>query len=96
MRLRYSPRALAEMLLIHEYIAERNKSAATAALRQIRSTSELLALYPGLGRETDIPGVRVYPVARYPYMVYHSVHEDEVVILHVRDGRRRRPKEGEL
>ena len=65
-------------------------------MRQIRSTSRLLAQYPGLGRETDIPGIRVFPTARYPYLVYHRVGEDDLVIIHVRDGRREAPKQREL
>jgi plasmid stabilization system protein ParE len=59
-------------------------------------TSRLLARHPGLGRETDIPDVRVFPTARYPYLVYHRVREDELTIIHVRDGRRDAPKEREL
>jgi len=35
-------------------------------------------------------------IARYPYLVYHRVREGEVVIIHVRDGRRDVPKEREL
>jgi toxin ParE1/3/4 len=65
-------------------------------VRQIRSTGELLARHPGLGRETDISSVRVFPTARYPYLVYHQVLGDELVIIHLRDGRRDTPKEGEL
>jgi plasmid stabilization system protein ParE len=38
----------------------------------------------------------VFPVARYPYLVYHRVHEDNVIIIHVRDGRRDTPKLDEL
>jgi plasmid stabilization system protein ParE len=54
------------------------------------------ARYPGLGRETDIPGVRVFPTASYPYLVYHRVRGDEVIILHIRDGRRDAPEAPEL
>jgi hypothetical protein len=36
-------------------------------------TSGLLAQHLALGRETDIPGVRVFPTARYPYLVYHII-----------------------
>ncbi len=43
---------------------------------QIRLTSQLLARYPRHGRETDIPGVRVFPTTRYPYLVYHTVKQD--------------------
>jgi toxin ParE1/3/4 len=73
MKLRYAPRAHADIAHIYRYIAQHNANAATSIIRQIRSTSRLLARYPGLGRETDIPGVRVFPTARYPYLVYHRV-----------------------
>jgi toxin ParE1/3/4 len=38
----------------------------------------------------------VFPTARYPYLVYHRVSGDELIIVHVRDGRRDAPKEHEL
>jgi toxin ParE1/3/4 len=95
-KLRFTPRARADIAQIHEYIAQHNKVAATSVVRQIRLTSRLLARHPALGRETDIPGARVFPTARYPYLVYHRVGEDEVVVIHVRDGRRDVPEEGEL
>nr|WP_249780964.1 type II toxin-antitoxin system RelE/ParE family toxin [Bradyrhizobium sp. dw_78] len=90
--MRYAPRAYTDIIDIHEYIARHNGRAAVAIVRQIRLTSELLARHPGLGRETDIPGIRVFPTARYPYLVYHRVREGELVIIHVRDGRRDAPK----
>jgi toxin ParE1/3/4 len=65
-------------------------------VRQFRLTSRLHARYPGLGRETDIAGVRVFPTARYSYFVYHVVREGEVVVVHVRNGRRDAPTRGEL
>ena len=86
MKLRYSPRARADIADIHEYIAGHNKSAAAAVAQQIRSTSELLARYPGLGRETDISGVRVFPVARYPYLVYHLAREGLRAPVQVMEG----------
>jgi toxin ParE1/3/4 len=96
MKLRYAPQAHTDIAHIHQYIARHNTYAATSVVRQIRSTSRLLARHPGLGRETDIPGVRVFPTARYPYLVYHRVREDEVIIIHIRDGRRDAPRAGEL
>jgi toxin ParE1/3/4 len=95
-RLKYAPRAGSDIAQIYEYIARHDRRAATAVVRQIRLTSGLLAQYPGLGRETDIPGVRVLPTARYPYLVYHRVREDELIIIHIRDGRRDIPKAVDL
>jgi toxin ParE1/3/4 len=96
MKLRYAPRAHADITHIYQYIAQHNTNAATSVIRQIRSTSRLLARYPGLGRETDIPGVRVFPTARYPYLVYQRVRGDEVIVIHIRDGRRDAPEAPEL
>jgi len=44
----------------------------------------------------DIPEVRVFPISRYPYLVYHRVDGTEVTIVHVRDGRRDKPKSDEI
>jgi toxin ParE1/3/4 len=96
MKLRYTPRAHADIGYIYGYIAEHNRSAAAAVVREIRLTSELLAEYPGIGRDTDIPGVRVFPVARFPYLIYHRTREDELAIIHVRHGRRETLREEDL
>jgi toxin ParE1/3/4 len=90
-RLRYAPRARTDIAEIYQYIAQHSPRAATAVSAQIRATSRLLAEYPGLGRETDISGVRVFPTAHYPYLVYHSVRGDDLVIVHVRHARRDAP-----
>ena len=90
-RLRFSRRAHADIANIHEYIARHNPRAATAVTAQIQITSQLLARHPALGRETDIPGVRVFSTARYPYLVYHKVQQGELTVIHVRHGRRDAP-----
>lgn len=66
MKLRYSARAGTDIAHIHDYISQHNQSAAIAVVQRIRSTCELLVRFPGLGRDTDIAGVRVFPIARYP------------------------------
>jgi plasmid stabilization system protein ParE len=95
-KLRFTPRAHADIEHIYEYITQHDTRAATAVVRQIRLTSGLLAQYPGIGRDTDISGVRVLPTARYPYLVYYRLGEDELTSIHVRDGRRQELKAGEL
>jgi plasmid stabilization system protein ParE len=95
-RLRYAPRALADIDEIFNYISRHSVSGATAVVRQIRAATELLARYPGLGRETSRPDVRVFPIARYPFLVYHRVGTNELVIIHVRHARRALPGEADL
>jgi len=90
-KLRFSRRAYADIAAIHEYVAQHSPQAAAAVAAQIHLTSQLLARYPALGRETDIPGVRVLPTVRYPYLVYHRVQQDHLVVIHVRHARRDTP-----
>ena len=66
MKLRYAPRAKADIAEIHTYINDHNSKAAKPVIRRIKSTAGLLSQYPGLGRITDIPGVRVLPAAPDP------------------------------
>ncbi|MCA6120781.1 type II toxin-antitoxin system RelE/ParE family toxin [Bradyrhizobium sp. WSM 1704] len=96
MKLRFARRARNDIDQIHDYISEHSRRAATAVVRQIRLTIELLARYPGLAGKPDIPEVRVLPTSRYPYLVYHRVTEHELIILHIRHGRRDVPKAGDL
>jgi toxin ParE1/3/4 len=95
-RLRFSSQAHADIVDIHEHIAQFSPRAATAVVAQIRITSLLLARYPSLGHETDVPSVRVFPTARYPYLVYHKVQHNELFVIHVRHGRRDAPTADEL
>jgi plasmid stabilization system protein ParE len=96
-RLRFSPRAYADIADIREYIAQQHSPrAATAVAAQIRLTSRLLARHPALGRETDIPGVRVFSTVRYFYLVYHKIQQGELIVIHVRHGRRDSPNPDEF
>jgi plasmid stabilization system protein ParE len=87
-KLLFLPRACADIAAIHEFIAQHSPRAAVAVAAQIHLTSQLLARYPALGRKTDIADVRVLPTSRYPYLVYHRVQHDELVIIHVRHASR--------
>jgi toxin ParE1/3/4 len=91
MKLRYAPRAYADIADIYENIAKYNDRAAVAVVKRIRTTCELVARFPDLGRETDIAGVRVFPIARFPYLVYYRLRENEPVIIHVLGTATNRP-----
>jgi plasmid stabilization system protein ParE len=95
-KLRYSLRASADIDQILAYIAQHSRSGATSVARQIRATTELLAQYPNLGRRSIVPSVRVFPVARYPFVLYHRVKGDELIILHVPHASRALPSKGDL
>lgn len=98
MKLRYTERATEDLEGIQSYIAEHNPSAAVGVGRRIKDAVELLVDFPGLGRPSRFDKIRVLLVAATPYAVYYSVRPRvrEVVILHIRHGRRRPPRRKEL
>ena len=95
-KLTYAPRARTDLDEIHSWLSERSLVAASSVLRAIRGTAELIGEYPQIGRATDIEGVKVLPVIRYPYLVYYTVEAGEVVIVHVRHGARSLPRGGDI
>jgi plasmid stabilization system protein ParE len=66
MKVRYTPRAAADIEDIHAYIAERNPKASIAVVARIRQAIEGLGDFPGMGRMTDREDVRVLPVGVTP------------------------------
>jgi plasmid stabilization system protein ParE len=98
MRLRYTERATDDLEGIQAYIAEHNPSAAEGVGRRIRHAIELLADFPRLGHPSRFEKIRFLQVAGTPCAVYYSVRPRarEVLILHMRHGRRRRPRRKEL
>ena len=96
MRLRFSRQALADIEDIYDYISKHSPRGVNSVAAQIHHTSGLLGQYPHLGRTTNIPGVYVISTPRYPYLIYHRILRDELVVIHVRHGRRDTLKEEEL
>jgi plasmid stabilization system protein ParE len=71
-------------------VAERVHDALLAAMQR-------LALRPFLlGRRTSTPGVHVLSLRRYPYLVFYTVTEVAVLVLHIRHTTRGAPDLGEL
>ena len=97
MKLRYTERAIADLEAIQAHVARHNPRAAAMLGKRIRTALDLLADFPGLGRKRD-DEVRALPIVTHPYVVYYSLDEraGEVIILHVRHGRRRPPRAEEL
>ena len=89
MRVRYTPRARSDLAAILQYIDERNPTGALNVKRAIRKTIEIIGEFPRGGRLVGGEGTRVLPAGRYPYLIYWSIEAGEVLILHIRDGRRR-------
>lgn len=78
------------------YIRQDNPAAAIEVETAIRSTIDLLAEFPKIGRDRPDLDARALGIPRYPYTAYYRVERDEVWIVHVRDGRRKPVEPGDL
>jgi plasmid stabilization system protein ParE len=88
-RLRYSPRASRDLAEIADYLMPRSPKGARNVERRIHKTIQLIAEFPGAGRRLDQrPAVRVLPLGRYPYLIFCTLRDDEIVVLHIRHGAR--------
>lgn len=88
MKVRYSRRAVGDLIAIADYIRGHSPRAAAAVEKRIRASIDQLEMFPFTGRATDDPGIRMFPIVRYPYLVFYEVLGSEVVIHHIRHGRR--------
>jgi len=88
MKVRYSRRAVADLIGIAEYIRERNPRAAELVEKRIRASIEQLEIFPSIGRRTDDSTIRMFPIVRYPYLVFYEVVKGEIVVHHIRHARR--------
>lgn len=66
LRARLTPRAIRDLEQIRAYLLRRNPKGADRVRADINRTIRTLARYPGIGRPTDFPTLRVIPAAKYP------------------------------
>jgi toxin ParE1/3/4 len=92
MKLRFTPRATADLITIADYIRARNPAASLAVRDAILSSLKSLALYPEIGRRQTVEGVRKIVTRRYGYLVYYAVDRanEEIAILTIQHPARRR------
>ncbi len=90
MKLRYSSRASRDLAEIGEYLTARSPGGALSVERRIRKTIKLISEFPGAGRGLDQrPAVRVLPIGRYPYLIFYTLRDTEIVVLYIRHGARK-------
>jgi plasmid stabilization system protein ParE len=89
MRVRYTPRALADLAAILAYIRERHPAGARSVREALEKTVRFIAEYPHVGRRSGEQDTRVVAIGRYPYLIYWGIEAGELVILHIRHAARR-------
>jgi plasmid stabilization system protein ParE len=97
MRVYFSPRATRDLTSIFLYLDTRSKNGARNVMRAIRDSVRIIAEHPQAWQETNIQGIRVKSVRRYPFKIFYRALEDrdEIEIVHVRHSARRPWQGGE-
>jgi len=94
MIVRFAPRAYNDLAAMLDYIEARNLQGARNVKRAIQQAIALIGEVPECGRRSGVANTRVFAAGRYPYLIYWSIEDDEVWIVHIRHAARR-PWRGE-
>jgi toxin ParE1/3/4 len=92
MKLRFAPRATADLAAIADYIRAHSPSAARRVRAAILHSLQNLVLFPEVGRRQTVEGVRKVVTRKYPYIVYYTLDQsaEEIVILTIQHPARER------
>ena len=90
MRVRYSLLAVRQLDQIFSYIAKDSPKGGGRMVERITAVAELLADQPRMGRATNRHDLYVQPVSGTPYIIYYKILRDDVRIVRVRHGARRK------
>ena len=88
MRLRYTLPALADLKAILDHIAAHSPQNARRVQARIQAVTELLLLYPRIGRRTNDPAIRRMTITPYSYLIFYEATDTEVIIHAVRHAAR--------
>ena len=92
MTLVLAPRAARDIRRIAAYLREHDANSALETLSLIVTSIQNLERFPHLGRNmSDLPHRRL-PIPRTHYVAFYRIAGGDVLVLHVRDGRRGPPK----
>jgi len=95
MKLRFTPRAIENIVAIAEYIQARNPAAAQRVRAAIYESLQDLVLFPYAGRQQQTEGVRKFVTRKYAYLVYYMIDDaaEEIIILNVKHSAQKREHE---
>jgi len=96
MRIRFSPQATQDLSDIADYLRPRSPGASQLVRASILRSLQNLLLFPDIGREQNVEGVRKLVTRKYRYLVYYTVDQghDEIIVLAIRHPAREREYTG--
>ena len=96
MKVRYTPRAFADLEDIRIYISQFDPVAAKRVIAVLDEIARRLGDFPESGWRSDELDIRVAHSTRYPYRIYYRVLPEEIWILHIRHTARRSAERGDV
>ena len=83
MKLRFTPRAVENIVSIADYL---NPAAAQRVRAAIYESPQNLILFPHAGRLQQTEGVRKFVTRKYAYLVYYTMDDaaEEIVVLDIK------------
>ena len=92
MKLRFTRRATQDLADIADYIRKQNPQAALRVRAAILESLQNLVLFPQVGRQQKVEGVRKLVTRRYPYLVYYTADAsaEEIIIITIQHPARER------
>ena len=96
MKVRYLPRAFADLQAIHSFVAKHDPNAALRITGAIRQSISALAVFPEIGQAVEDSEIRVLRSSHYSYNIYYALKATEVHVLHIRHPARKPPTPEEL
>jgi plasmid stabilization system protein ParE len=89
MKVRYTRRADSDLHQILDYLGPRSPKGAANVLTRIGDALQKLSEQPSIGHATDVSGVRVLFIGRYPHKIFYRLSGSQLEILHIRHTARR-------
>jgi toxin ParE1/3/4 len=92
MKLRFTRRAAQDLADIADYIRKQNPQAVLRVRAAILESLQNLVLFPQIGRQQKVEGVRKLVTRHYPYLVYYTADEpaEEIIIITIQHSARER------
>ena len=97
MKVRLTPRAVADIAQIADFIRTESPSGARHVRASILKAFETLGAFPTVGRKQNVEGVRKLVTRRYRYLIYFTIDDTagEIVILTIQHPAREHPFGGD-
>lgn len=91
LKLKWTRRALEQLVEAQEYISQDNPTAASQVAERIARATKLLLTQPEMGRQGRVAGTFEWVVGQTPYFSVYKLEGDELIVLRLIHGKQHWP-----